>query len=123
MVDLISLENGFGKPVQPEVHQQQAESRDHRNQPEVRRREQPGQYHGRDNLDSETSPLGKYSCTSATDSEPAQRTHFSNGLKRATGIKWFQVVSWQQYVLVPSTDIRVRGCQRVSEGLAFTDNL
>ena len=69
MIDLVALEDRFGEPVQPDVHQQQAERADHRQQPEIRRGEEPGEHDGRDQLDEEPGALRRDRHTGAPDGE------------------------------------------------------
>ncbi len=53
MIDYFVLEDSFGKPIDPEVHEEQAERGDHSYDPKITWCKKPGQDHGGNYLDCE----------------------------------------------------------------------
>ena len=72
MIDVLALEDDLGESVQAEVHEQQAERRDHGQQSEIGRREQPSEDDGGQHLNGEHRRLGKHGDRGSAESDPPQ---------------------------------------------------
>src|SRR5207247_4081464 len=83
MIDLLPLEDRLRKPVQPEVHQQQAEGGDHGHQPKICRSEKSSQGEGGDHLDGEPQALRKYRGAGTPNGEAPESAAVRGGAKGA----------------------------------------
>jgi hypothetical protein len=74
MIDLLPLDHGLGKPIQPDVQQEQAKGGDHTHESEILGGEKPSQDDGGDHLDGEPQALGKHSDRGAPNGEASEPT-------------------------------------------------
>src|SRR5438445_288975 len=91
MIDLILLENGLGKPVQPKVHKKQAEGGNHGHQPEVRRCQEPRQNDRGNDLNRQPRRLGNHCGPGAPNGKESDTSPVRIAAKRAGCVKGLQV--------------------------------
>jgi hypothetical protein len=72
MIDLLSLQYCFRKPVEPEIREKQADSGDHGHHPKVSRCQEPSQYDGADDLYAKHHAAGEHRRPSTLDGKPTQ---------------------------------------------------
>jgi hypothetical protein len=83
MRDVFSLDDGLGYANLPTADDKDAERVHHRNDAEIRRRQQSGQDHGGDDLDPKGKPLRDHGRTCAADGD-ASKGGIANGWKECT---------------------------------------
>src|SRR2546427_12760591 len=93
MIHLFPLQDCLGKPVQPEVHEKQAEGRDHGDESKILGGEEPSQDDGGERLNGESQALGKHRDAGASDGEAAEPVAVRGGVEGSIRVEWLHPFS------------------------------